>query len=180
VSVTAAGAPHAVLNALPPKAAHQALESCCGARRWVTGMLARRPFASSAALYTAAAEVWQTMERADVLEAFAHHPRIGERGTHIGAGAGAAGTATGRAWSAEEQARAAAAPDDQAAALGALNQAYAARFGFIFIICATGKSAAEILAALRARLAHSPEAELPIAAAEQAQITRLRLEKLAR
>jgi len=176
VSATAAGAPHAVLNALAPEAAGQALESCCGARRWVAGMLAQRPFASSAALYSAAAQVWQTMERADILEAFAHHPRIGESAAR----AGAAATATGRAWSTEEQARAAAAPQDQAAELRALNQEYAARFGFIFIICATGKSAGEILAALRARLAHDPEMELSIAAAEQAQITRLRLEKLAR
>ncbi|HET6150237.1 MAG TPA: 2-oxo-4-hydroxy-4-carboxy-5-ureidoimidazoline decarboxylase [Polyangia bacterium] len=176
MTASPAGAPHAVLNALPMEAARQALASCCGARRWVAGMLARRPFASSEALHAAAAEVWQGLERADFLEAFAHHPRIGERADARAADAAAA---TGRAWSAEEQARAAAAPDE-ATRLRALNQEYAERFGYIFIICATGKSAAEILAALRARLPHDPEAELAIAAAEQAQITHLRLEKLAR
>lgn len=169
----AATAPHEVINRLPAPAAREALESCCGSRRWVAEMMARRPFASTGGLLTAAAEVWEGLDPSDFLEAFTHHPRIGERADPR------AGTDTGRAWSVEEQARAAAAPD-HAATLQALNQEYTARFGYIFIICATGKSASQILAALRARLPHSPEAELPIAAAEQAQITRLRLEKLAR
>ena len=172
---TTATAPHDVINQLPAPTAREALESCCGSRRWVAEMMARRPFASTEGLLAAAAEVWQGLDPSDFLEAFTHHPRIGERAD---ADAGA-GTDTGRAWSLEEQARAAAAPHD-AATLHALNQEYAARFGYIFIICATGKSASQILAALRARLPNSPEAELPIAAAEQAHITRLRLEKLAR
>jgi 2-oxo-4-hydroxy-4-carboxy-5-ureidoimidazoline decarboxylase len=166
-------APHALVNALAPEEARQALMRCCGSTRWVAAMLARRPFASDGALYAAADDVWRSLAPADFLEAFAHHPRIGDR-------SGGALTAATSAWSAEEQARAAAGPAETAAALRALNDAYAARFGHIFIICATGKSAEEILAALRARLPNDPETELGIAAAEQGQITRLRLEKLAR
>jgi 2-oxo-4-hydroxy-4-carboxy-5-ureidoimidazoline decarboxylase len=172
--------PHARLNALAPEAAREALRSCCGAARWVDAMLALRPFASSDALYAAADRIWRGLDRADVLEAFAHHPRIGDRG---GGDSARAATATSQAWSAEEQARAAAttATDpDGASALRTLNQQYAARFGYIFIICAAGKSADQILAALRARLPNPPDVELGIAAGEQGAITRLRLEKLAR
>jgi 2-oxo-4-hydroxy-4-carboxy-5-ureidoimidazoline decarboxylase len=166
--------PHEAVNALGPEEARQALARCCGSSRWVAAMLARRPFADDAALYAAAHDVWRALGPDDILEAFAHHPRIGEAGT-------GARTAATRAWSAEEQARAAAGlAEDAAAALRALNDAYAARFGYIFIICATGKSADEILGALRARLANDPATELGVAATEQARITRLRLEKLAR
>jgi OHCU decarboxylase len=157
------------VNGLAPEEARQALARCCGSSRWVAAMLARRPFPSTAALHAAADEVWRGLGRTDVLEAFASHPRIGEGATS--------------AWSAEEQARAAAstaAAPQTAATLRALNDAYAARFGYIFIICATGKSADEVLAALRARLANDPDTELGVAATEQAHITRLRLEKLAR
>jgi len=166
--VSAAGArePHALVNALAPAEAREALARCCGSSRWVAGMLARRPFASTDALHAAADEVWRALSPADLLEAFACHPRIGQRPTS--------------AWSAEEQARAAAGGTDAAAALRDLNEAYFARFGYIFIICATGKSADEILAALRARLPNDPATELTVAAAEQARITRLRLEKLTR
>ena len=165
-------APHALLNALAPEEAGRALVRCCGSSRWVSGMLARRPFSSGDDLHAAADAVWAGLGRDDFLEAFAHHPQIG-------GGAGGAPAAT-RAWSAEEQGRAGTGSADDAAALRALNQAYAERFGYIFIICATGKSAAEILAALRARLGHDPDTELGVAAAEQARITHLRLEKLAR
>jgi OHCU decarboxylase len=173
--VSASAAPpaeaHAVVNALAPEEARQALERCCGSARWVAGMLARRPFPSTAALHAAADDVWRSLGPTDFLEAFAHHPKIGEK---------KAGAAPTSAWSAEEQSRAAAAPADTAAALAALNQTYAARFGYIFIICATGRAADEIVAALRARLGNDPDTELAIAAAEQARITHLRLEKLAR
>jgi 2-oxo-4-hydroxy-4-carboxy-5-ureidoimidazoline decarboxylase len=172
--VSTGAEPHAVVNALPPEEARDALARCCGSARWVAGMLARLPFPSTAALHAAADDVWRSLGAADFLEAFAHHPKIGER---TAAKTGAAPTST---WSAEEQSRAAAAPADTAAMLAALNQAYAARFGYIFIICATGRSADEIVGALRARLGNDPDAELSIAAAEQARITHLRLEKLAR
>jgi 2-oxo-4-hydroxy-4-carboxy-5-ureidoimidazoline decarboxylase len=170
----AARAPHAWLNGLAPDQARQALARCCGSTAWVEGMLARRPFADEGQLYAAAAAVWRTLARADFLEAFSQHPPIGARDT-----AGDASGAT-RDWAAEEQGRVADAGRDVVAALGAANRAYAARFGYIFIVCATGKSADEMLALLRARLGNDPETELGVAAAEQAKITRLRLEKLSR
>ena len=109
---------------------------------------------------------------ADWREAFAHHPRIGDVASLRAKFAATA------AWAGEEQRGAAAAGDDTLAALAEGNRAYEERFGYVFIVCATGKSAEEMLALLRARMPHPPEREIEIAAAEQASITRLRLEKL--
>lgn len=165
--------PHEFLNALSEAAAAQALEVCCGSRRWVAGMLERRPFASEAALRDAANTVWAGLEPSDVLEAFAHHPRIGEdlaklrekfaRTAHLASG---------------EQASVSEADSSTLEALRDANRAYEARFGFIFIVCATGKSAREMLDLLNQRLANDPELELRVAASEQARITQLRLSKL--
>jgi 2-oxo-4-hydroxy-4-carboxy-5-ureidoimidazoline decarboxylase len=163
--------PHAVLNALAPDEARAALARCCGASRWVEAMLARRPFASTAALYGDADAAFVALGRTDLLEAFAHHPRIGAR-------PGVALQATA-AWASQEQARVSEADADTKEALRAANEEYRERFGFIFIVCATGKSAAEMLTLLRARLPNDPTRELAVAAGEQARITRLRLEKLA-
>jgi 2-oxo-4-hydroxy-4-carboxy-5-ureidoimidazoline decarboxylase len=156
--------PHQVLNDLGAREAHEALMRCCGSRRWGEAMLALRPFASTAALHSAAERSWAALGRDDLLEAFAHHPRIG------------ASAAAG--WAGEEQAGVRTADSETRAALAAANAAYAARFGFIFIVCATGKSAGEMLALLRARLDNDPETELRLAAAEQARITHLRLDRL--
>jgi 2-oxo-4-hydroxy-4-carboxy-5-ureidoimidazoline decarboxylase len=169
--------PHAVLNALPPADARAALARCCGAARWVDAMLARRPFASTPALYAEADATWAALGREDFLEAFAHHPRIGARADDAAAADPRAAAAL--AWSGQEQARVSDADAETRRALGAANEEYLRRFGYIFIVCATGKSAAEMLALLRARLANDPTRELAIAAGEQARITRLRLEKLA-
>jgi 2-oxo-4-hydroxy-4-carboxy-5-ureidoimidazoline decarboxylase len=165
--------PHALLDELPPADARVALERCCGARRWVDGMLQRRPFGSREALLRAADEIWSACDRDDYLEAFAHHPRIGTDPAALRARFAATAQ-----WSAAEQAGAVQADDATLARLQELNAAYAARFGFIFIVCATGKSAAEMLALLEVRSGNEPRLELAIAAAEQAKITRLRLEKL--
>lgn len=159
---------HAWLNALPVEEARRALERCCGARRWIDAMLAARPFTSSLSLHQAADAAWGALGASDFLEAFAHHPAIGARADAMGT------------WSEEEQARAAEGAAPVADELRALNAEYAARFGYTFIICATGKSALEILAHLRARLGNDAAAELRAAAAEQASITHLRLEKLSR
>ena len=162
--------PHAALNALSEAEAEAALRRCCGAERWVQALLAARPYASTAQLYALAESVWQGLEAGDYREAFSHHPQIGEdlaalrqRFVHT------------RALSASEQAGVNGADEATLLALRAGNRAYRERFGFIFIVCATGKSAAEMLALLRARLDHDPAAELAIAAGEQAKITRLRL-----
>jgi 2-oxo-4-hydroxy-4-carboxy-5-ureidoimidazoline decarboxylase len=161
------------LDALEHEAASAALMRCCGARRWAEAMARGRPYADEAALYEAADRAWAAMDRADILEALAHHPRIGADldalRDRFAATAG---------WSAGEQAGIAAAGHDVLVALRDGNLRYEERFGHIFIVCATGKSAAEMLALLEERLGNDPERELAIAAAEQAKITRLRLEKL--
>jgi 2-oxo-4-hydroxy-4-carboxy-5-ureidoimidazoline decarboxylase len=162
-----------VINALDRGGAAAVLGRCCGARRWVEAMLARRPFPSDGALLDAAEQEWQGMERADLLEAFAHHPPIGASLDDLRARFPATSS-----WSRQEQAQVEGASDAVLEALRAANQAYQARFGFIFIVCATGKSAGEMLALLQARLSNPAERELAVAAAEQAQITRLRLQKV--
>ena len=161
--------PHAALNALSADAARAALTRCCGSARWVAGMLERRPWASAAALYADAEATWARLGRDDVLEAFAHHPRIGARAEQ-----------TDDAWARQEQARVGDADGETRRSLADANERYLRRFGYIFIVCATGKSAAEMLSLLEARLGNDPERELAIAASEQARITRLRLEKLAK
>ncbi len=161
------------IDAMSAQDAAAALERCCGASRWVAGMLARRPFGTDSALLEAADAVWAQARRADILEAFDHHPRIGADMDALRTKfASTAAMALG------EQAGAAAASEAQLEALRDGNLAYEARYGHIFIICASGKSAAEMLASLRARMPNTPERELEIAAAEQAKITRLRLERL--
>lgn len=135
-------------------------------------MLARRPFANEEAVGHAASEIEASLQRADWLEAFTAHPRIGDLDSLKKK---FAATAT---WAEGEQAGVAGAADEVLLALAEGNRLYEQRFGHIFIVCATGKSAVEMLTLLRARLPNSPEDELGIAAAEQAKITRLRLEKL--
>ena len=162
----------AELDALPPSRAAPLLESCCGSDEWVRHMLARRPFGSMDALLHAADDVWWSLGPSDWREAFAHHPRIGERG------AAHAQSARAQAWSADEQRGAATSDDALRSALAEGNREYEQRFGYIYIVCATGRSAAEMLALLRERLENDPATELRLAAGEQAKITRLRLLKL--
>lgn len=154
--------------------ARRRLTRCCGAARWVDGMLARRPFGDDDRLLTAAREVWFALDEADWREAFAHHPRIGDRD------ALRARFPLTAALSAREQAGVTGASDAVLDRLAEANRAYEARFGYIFIVCATGKSAEEMLALLRARLPNAPEVEIRIAAEEQARITALRLLSLDR
>jgi allantoicase len=165
--------PHAILNALSIEDARAALLRCCGATRWAGWMLAQRPFASTDALFKAAAGVWTQMEKADIVEAFAHHPEIGGDLAAL-----QRRFPTTAAWSTTEQSGVSDADRATLEALRDGNAAYRERFGYLFIVCATGKSAPEMLALLRARLGNEPDAELRIAAGEQAKITRLRLEKL--
>ena len=135
-------------------------------------MVARRPFASIEAVLVAADEVWAGTGADDWREAFSHHPRIGERHT------AASQDARTAAWSSAEQSAAAVAEDATREELARMNRAYEAKFGHIYIVCATGKTADELLAIARRRLQHEPADELRIAAGEQHQITRLRLRKL--
>lgn len=173
--MTAVNGPASLLDALPVAAARTALLSCCGSERWADGMLAARPFASDEALLETADSVWWGLDASDWREAFGTHPRIGERSQ---SGAHSPETARSAAWSAGEQAGAADADEGTLRALAAGNRDYENRFGHVFLICATGKTAREMLEELRRRMTNDPETELRTAAREQAAITRLRLEKL--
>ena len=160
------------LNSLSPADAQGEFLKCCGSTRWATRMTQARPFANIEEVSSQADKIWSSLGRADWLEAFRAHPKIGERK------ASAAQSHQAASWSAQEQSQAQQARDDTKAAIAAGNRVYEDRFGFIFIICATGKSADEMLRALNERLANDPETELLIAAEEQEKITQLRLKKL--
>jgi OHCU decarboxylase len=139
------------------------LLACCGSRRWVERMIARQPFPDAAGALDAAAEVWWSLAPADWLEAFAAHPKIGQR---------SADRQASREQSGVQDAAAA-----TLARLAEANLEYERRFGYIYIVCAAGRSADELLAILESRLGADPDAELKTAAAEQLKITRLRLQK---
>ena len=157
------------LNSLDDETAMRAFLRCCGSSRWARQMTAARPFAGAEAVAGAANAVWSGLDRADWLEAFAAHPKIGE--TRPG-GSGVAD------WSQEEQAGVAGAAAQSLRRLTEANRDYAARFGYIFIVCATGRTAGEMLTLLEDRLRHDAGEELPVAAEEQRKITQLRLGKL--
>jgi 2-oxo-4-hydroxy-4-carboxy-5-ureidoimidazoline decarboxylase len=157
------------INTASPDAAREILSRACGSSRWVDRMMQRRPFGNDARLLFAARNEWFGLTEADWLEAFSQHPRIGDR-----ASLEARFPAT-HALAAKEQARVGGASAEVIAALADANEAYFNRFGFIFIVCATGKSAEEMLALLRSRLPNERSVELRIAAEEQARITALRL-----
>jgi len=146
--------------------------SCCGASRWVTKMVARRPFGTRGALLKVADLVWETMEESDWREAFAHHPRIGEQTGAVPQ------TERGAAFSAGEQAGMDSAGENLRKELAEVNREYEERFGFIYIVCAAGRSAEELLEFARRRMDNDPYTELMTAMLEQGKITRIRLEKL--
>jgi len=135
-------------------------------------MAAARPFADLDELLTNADSIWRSLGSDDWLEAFRAHPRIGERKAAV------AQSEEARQWSAQEQSGINDAAADMTAALAAGNRDYEQRFGFMFIVCATGKSSEEMLAILQRRLQNEPDTEIAVAAEEQRKITRLRLEKL--
>jgi len=141
----------------------QELRNVCGSKRWVEAMLAARPFASWDTLAESAAHVWLSLDPADWLEAFAAHPRIGEKKP---------------GWSSQEQSGTRGAAEETMRALAEGNRAYEEQFGFLYLVCATGRSADDMLANLRERMHNTRDTELRIAAEEQAKIIALRLEKL--
>ena len=156
----------AQLNALPAEAAVNELLRCCSSEAWARRMSAVRPFESDEALFDAAERVWWALSADDWLEAFAAHPRIGERSDSD--------------WSTEEQAGMDRASTELDERIRDGNRRYEETFGHVFLICATGLSGEEMAAALDRRLRNDAQTELRNAAAEQAKITRLRLEKLGR
>ena len=154
------------LDAASETHAAAALRHCCGASRWVDQMVQRRPFGSFTALVTAADEIWGAASREDWLEAFAAHPRIGDR--------------SGAEHTRREQSGTADADAATLAALAEGNRAYEQRFGYVFLINASGRSAEEMLTALRERMTNDADTEIGVAAEQQRQITRQRLETLMR
>lgn len=160
------------LNALPAEKAERELRTCCGSAEWARRMAAARPFRDRESLLERADAAWWALDEAGWREAFRSHPRIGERKADAGQ------TGREQAWSAGEQSAVTTAADATRDALAEGNRAYEARFGYIYIVCATGRSADELLALLRSRLANDPATEIRTAAEEQRKITRIRLDKL--
>jgi 2-oxo-4-hydroxy-4-carboxy-5-ureidoimidazoline decarboxylase len=165
-------APWQRLDSASPEEARRLLITCCGSSAWVERMLRRRPFGSADALVTAAHDAWLDLSHTDWLEAFGHHPKIGDRASLARRFASTAHL------SAQEQGGVADACPQVLDDLAAANRTYEEKFGYIFIVCASGRSAADMLAMLRARLLNDGETEIRVAAAEQARITGLRLQRI--
>ena len=160
------------LNSLTDDEATKELLQCCGSKRWASATATGRPYDTLEILLATADDIWWSLNPNDWIEAFRSHPKIGEKK------AVAAVSDQSRQWSGQEQAGVSNASQETVDALATLNQAYEQKFGYIFIICATGKTSEEMLSALRQRLDNAPADELPVAAAEQSKITELRLKKL--
>jgi len=152
------------INTLMDRVIEAQLKSCCGSSEWVRRMIASRPFASWSDLIRDAEAIWNTLTPDDWREAFAAHPRIGE--------------SSASKWARQEQSATASASSDVRDALAEANREYEARFGHIYIVCATGRTADEMLAMAWQRLENTPHHELRVAAEEQMKITKLRLMKL--
>lgn len=148
------------MNSWTPAIALRRFLECCASRRWAEEMTGARPFTSWSEVEETADEIWSLSTREDILEAFAVHKKIGDHG------------------GAEEQAGVRTASSATLEELGRLNSEYTARFGYIFIVCATGKSAEEMLLLLSMRRDNDPADEIAIAAQEQRLITQLRLRKI--
>jgi OHCU decarboxylase len=157
-------------NHAPGDTASAQILPCCGSKRWAHEMVVRRPFKDEAALMAASDETWRSLNEADWIEAFNSHPRIGES-------KGQGGTRSSDAWSRQEQEKVTETGDAVKIALAEGNHTYEEKFGRIFIVCATGKSAPEILEILQRRLRNDVVTELREAAEQQRQITQLRLKK---
>ena len=160
------------LNSLTADEAAKELIQCCGSRRWASQVSNDRPYPSLDNLITHAHQVWWKLTSDDWLEAFRSHPRIGEKKASDKV------SAQSQQWSGQEQAAVSNASQRTVDSLAELNRDYEKKFGFIFIICATGKTSGEMLAAIQERIEHDSDTELLLAAAEQAKIIELRLKKL--
>jgi allantoicase len=160
------------LNSLTADEAAKELLQCCGSRRWASQVSNDRPYPSLDNLISHAHQVWWALTSDDWLEAFRSHPKIGEKKASDKV------SAQSQQWSGQEQAAVSNASQQTVDSLAKLNRDYEKKFGFIFIICATGKTSGEMLAAIQERIEHDYDTELRFGAAEQAKITELRLRKL--
>ena len=161
------------LNKCDIKHAQIELLKCCGSTKWVENILAARPYSSVANLFELAEKIWLELSKDDYLEAFAAHPKIGQSKIPEKA-------KNTENWTQKEQAGMMSADVQTKLELVKQNRKYEEKFGYIFIVCATGKSASGMLELLRIRLENSSETELKIAAGEQMKITNLRLNKMLR
>ena len=157
-------------NQLPPDEAEREILACCGSVSWARTLVLRRPLREDA-LIAVSDKIWNGLTSQDWLQAFSKHPRIGERKAPPGLGQRSA------TWAAQEQKSVATAEQAVHTALADGNREYEQRFGRVFIVCASGKSASEILDILRRRLRNDDITELGEAAEEQREITNLRLKK---
>jgi OHCU decarboxylase len=166
------------LNLLRQNEAAEELLKCCGSKHWASLLAAERPITSAAELLAKATRIWWALEPHDWLEAFRSHPKIGENKRRVSNESQKSGGDTSDGWPEQEQAGVRHAKQETMDSLVELNRQYETKFGYIFIVCATGKSSEEMLAILEDRLENEAARELHIAAVEQAKITALRLKKL--
>lgn len=159
------------LNHLPAEEARKVLLDCCGSTRWAERTAANRPYWDVGQCIIIGERIWKELEREDWLEAFRAHPKIGERKAEVSVSNEAS------AWSEGEQSRASDAASETLDALAEANRVYEAKFGFIFIVCASGKTAEQMLALMQERLKNDPETELRVAMEQQWLITTLRIKK---
>jgi len=169
---TAAGGGPAALGALSEDELRSRLHSCCAAEAWVEAIVRGRPYADTAELFAASDRATAALDSGGLAQALAGHPRIGETPAAHGADRRAA------AWSHTEQAGVADADAELRAELAAANAEYERRFGQVYLVCASGRSAAELLDLCRSRLANDPETERGVVLSELEKINRLRLAKL--
>ena len=162
----------AAFDHLDPEEKKKMLYQCCGSRAWVEKMLAVPPAEDLIDLFEDAEEKWYECSEQDWKQAFSNHPRIGDLESLKKKFASTA------KWVSNEQLGVNTATENILERLAECNKLYEEKFGYIFIICATGKSADEMLKSLEERLPNAPKDEIKIAAAEQNKITQLRLEKL--
>ena len=157
-------------NSLRSIDASKEILSCCGSKAWADGMTNRRPISDETTLLAASDEIWWSLSEADWLEAFRSHPRIGESAAH-------SERVRSAKWSTEEQRQVGTANADLRTVLAEANRKYEEQFHRIFIVCATNKSAPEILEILRRRMGNDEATELREAAEQQRQIAHIRLKK---
>ena len=163
----------AKLNALPKEEAQKAFYQCCSSTVWATQLVSCLPFKSEDELLQQADKLWNSCKLADYLEAFSHHPKIGGNIQNLREKFRATAT-----WASQEQQGVEGASEEVLESLSSGNTEYEAKFGFVFLICATGKSAAEMLEALKKRLPNTKDQEILNAKVEQGKITQIRLKKL--
>ena len=160
------------LNVLEKNGLKEALFTCCGSTEWVEQMISIIPVKDEGQLFSEAEKIWYNLQEKDWLEAFSHHPKIGDISSLKEK------FAPTSQWAAGEQAGVNQTSETVLNELAEGNRQYEEKFGYIFIVCATGKSAEEMLALLKARLPNAPETEIKIAMEEQNKITKIRLQKL--